>query len=202
MVRSKQAALPTWGIPGSASVLPASRGTGWVQGAGVQLQGHSHAGSPCPKPEQKHPVRRSAPGNCDCSACTLTSSPQHCASLEGWDGPPNLTGPPLKTPIFLAQEQYLKVPCCLSTRATQALEADGAGHQHLGHHQCFCHMSGLMQKFQYSPLSQNKPRDRFLCLSPPSSPARHCLLLFPPVWLFAAWLGSVLLCSSSLGPVD
>jgi len=72
-------------------------------------------------------------------------------------------------------------------QAVEAVAANGAGHRHPRHHQCFCHMSGLMQRFQPSPVSQGKPSDRFLYLSPPSPPAHDGRLPSPPVWLFAAW---------------
>lgn len=42
------------------------------------------------------------------------------------------------------------------------MAAGRAGHWHPRHHQCFCHVSGLMHRFQ-SSVSQSKPRDRFLC---------------------------------------
>lgn len=43
--------------------------------------------------------------------------------------------------------------------------------------QCFCHMSGLMQRFQPSPISHSKPGARFLCLSPLSPTVYYYLLL-------------------------
>lgn len=43
--------------------------------------------------------------------------------------------------------------------------------------QCFCHMPGLMQRFQPSPISHSKPGARFLCLSPLSPTVYYYLLL-------------------------
>lgn len=117
-------------------------------------------------------------------------------------------GPPLIAPVFPARERYLELPRWLGTGTTpvvEALAADGAGHGHPGHHQCFCHMSGLMQGFQSSPVSQSKPRDRFLFVT---SVTPCALLPAPPSHLALGSTGSVLACFPStaaaarLGPAD
>lgn len=85
-------------------------------------------------------------------------------------------GPAPVEPILLAGQWYQ--PHWLGVGAAQAQEtlvANEPGHPHLGQHQCFCSMSGLMQRFQPSPISHSNPRDRFLCLSPLSPAVYYCI---------------------------